>query len=122
LLAGSLGACATFGGGTPEEIVAKRAQAYWDARIDGDAKAAYKFTSPSYRAQVDEQKFVLSHSKTYALAAKVKSVKCEAEVCESGTILQVKPPLMGVNTSTIDLYYAETWVQEDGQWWVSLKP
>ena len=35
-LALSLSACATFGGGTPEEIVAKRAQAYWDARIKGD--------------------------------------------------------------------------------------
>ena len=28
-----LSGCAALGGGTPEEIVAKRAQAYWDAGV-----------------------------------------------------------------------------------------
>ena len=53
----SLAACATMDSGTPEQIVTKRAQAYWDARLKGDASTAYGFANDAFKQAVDEQKF-----------------------------------------------------------------
>lgn len=122
LLASMLGACATMGGGSPEEIVAKQAQAYWTARIDGEVKTAYLMTAPSYRAKVDQKVFGNKAVKTYAQAARVKEVKCTAEVCEAGMLLTVQLPLASSKDGTIEMYYVDKWVLEDGRWWASLNP
>ncbi len=122
VLTSLLGACATMDSGTAEEIVAKKAQVYWDARTTGNPKAAYKLTPPSYRKEVPEAQFIGEKAATYALSAKVRKVACEPEVCVVGLDLQIKPPMLGVKTSTIGMYYTEKWVLEDGRWWVALVP
>ena len=122
LVASLLGACATMDSGKPEEIVAKKAQAYWTARIDGDAQAAYLMTPPSYRAAVKQVAFANKAAKTYAQGAKVKNVKCEADVCEAGMLLEVQLPMASKKDGTIEMYYVDKWVLEDGQWWPALKP
>ena len=41
--------CASMEPAKPEEIVAKRSQAFWNARAEGRVDKAYALTSPAYR-------------------------------------------------------------------------
>lgn len=122
LTALALSACATFGGGTPEQIVAKRAQAYWDARLNGDTAKAYAFTNEAFKLAVDESKFKQGHMATFAVGAEVSKVVCDAQKCDVGINLKVNPPLPGKKIGTIDMYSKQTWLLEDGQWQLFLEP
>ncbi|MGE8318185.1 MAG: hypothetical protein ACN6O3_05510 [Comamonas sp.] len=114
-----LAGCASItGGGAPEEVVAKRSQAYWDARIKGDYKAAYALTNPGYRKVRTAEQFRATHPGTFAVEAEVKNVSCEPQKCGAGVNLKTKPPIMGQKLGTIDVYSRQTWVLEDGQWWL----
>lgn len=121
-LALSLSACATFGGGTPEEIVAKRSQAYWDARIKGDVAKTRSFTNEAFRKTVDEKKFARNHMGTFVQSAAVHSVKCEPEKCDVRLNLKASPPIPGVKMGTITTEGAQTWLLEDGQWNLYIEP
>lgn len=118
----SLTACATMDSGTPEQIVTKRAQAYWDARLKGDASAAYGFANDAFRQAVDEEKFKRGHMATFAVGAEVQKVECDAQKCDVGVNLKVNPPLPGKKIGTIDMYSKQTWLLEDGQWKLYLEP
>lgn len=118
LLAVLAGCASLTGGGTPEEIVAKRAKAYWDARIKGDNQAAYALTNPGYRKVKTAEQFRITNPGTFAVEAEVKNVSCEPQKCEAGINLKTKPPIMGAKVGTIDVYSRQTWVLEDGQWWL----
>lgn len=118
----SLGACATMDSGTPEQIVTKRAQAYWDARLKGDATTAYGFANDAFRQAVSEQKFKQGHMATFAVGAEVQKVECDAQKCDVGTNLKVNPPLPGKKIGTIDVYSKQTWLLEDGQWKLFMEP
>lgn len=118
----SLTACATFGGGTPEEVVAKRAQAYWNARLNGDASKAYQFTNAAFKLAVDEKKFKQNNMASFAVAAEVHKVECDAQKCDVGINLKVDPPIPGKKLGTIDMYSKQTWLLEDGQWMLFLEP
>ena len=118
----SLTACATIDSGTPEQIVTKRAQAYWDARLKGDASTAYGLTNDAFRQAVDEDKFKRGHMATFAVGAEVQKVECDAQKCDVGINLKVNPPLPGKKIGTIDMYSKQTWLLEDGQWKLYLEP
>ena len=118
----SLTACATMDSGTPEQIVTKRAQAYWDARLKGDASTAYGLTNDAFRQAVDEDKFKRGHMATFAVGAEVQKVECDAQKCDVGINLKVNPPLPGKKIGTIDMYSKQTWLLEDGQWKLYLEP
>ena len=106
---------------TPEQIVAERAQARWDALLAGDFETAYSFASPSYRDIVDAVRFQQSlggHASW--LGAKVREVTCREDVCEAMVRLKYRsplPPRMEFETDDI-----ERWLSEDGEWWIFLKP
>ena len=121
-LALSLSACATFGGGTPEEIVAKRSQAYWDARIKGDVAKTRSFANEAFRKTVDEKKFARNNMGTFVQSVEVSSVTCEPEKCEVRLNLKASPPIPGVKMGTITTGSAQTWLLEDGQWNLYLEP
>ena len=118
----SLAGCATMDSGTPEQIVTKRAQAYWDARLKGDASTAYGFANDAFKQAVDEQKFKRGHMATFAVGAEVQKVECDAQKCDVGVNLKVNPPLPGKKVGTIDMYSKQTWLLEDGQWKLYLEP
>ena len=117
-----LSGCAALGGGTPEEIVAKRAQSYWDARIQGDTAKAYKFTNLAYQQVVSEQQFGQLYRGTFAVGAAVKNVSCEPQKCDVGVNLDANPPLMGKKMGTIAMYSKQIWLLEDGQWRLFMEP
>ena len=51
--------CASLKPSTPEEAVAQRAQAYFDAVIAKDYKTSYSLHSPSYRGRYSYEAHVL---------------------------------------------------------------
>ena len=118
-----LTACASLGmGGTPEEVVAKRANDYWAARISGDKGKAYSYANAAYKLAVTQEGFSRQYPGTFAQSAKVKTVNCEQQKCEVGIALVVNAPIPGRKVSNIDMYSTQTWLLEDGQWWLYLQP
>ena len=122
LVGGVLSGCASFAPKTPEEAVSERAQAYWQARLKGDKAKAYSYTHPSYRQVMTEKDYALQYSGTFATAANVTKVVCEAEKCDVGVSMKVTPPVIGGKLKNLDMYATETWLLADGQWWIYLKP
>lgn len=118
LAAITLAGCASLGGGTPEQIVAKRAGEYWKARADGDFVKAYGFSTPAYRKLNSADKFRTQFGAGAAIhGGEAVKVDCEAEKCAVKIKISATPALLGLNLGTIATYLDEIWLLEDGQWW-----
>jgi hypothetical protein len=107
---------------TPEEIVAQRAQARWDAIIAGDWETAYSFASPAYRSLVDADGFRRRQGgQTWVLGTTVRKVECEVDTCEAVVRLKFNPPMPQFGTE-LETDYKERWVLDDSTWWLFLTP
>lgn len=114
----ALAGCATMGAQTPEQKVQARAEAFWKARVAGDAKAAYALMTPAYRGLRDEPSFVKQFGeKAPVMESKITKVTCEAEKCIAQVSLTAKPMVPGLALPTVTGYIDETWLLVDGQWW-----
>ncbi len=114
-----LAACA-IESSKPETVVAKRAQARWDALIKGDLETAYQFLSPGYRQAMPFDRYERNiHGVGLWQAARVSKVVCkQPDVCEATVEVDVKlvvPRIQEPIESTNPLY--ERWVYTDKQWW-----
>jgi len=114
--------CASLQPATPEEVVAKNALAFTNARFQGDHAAAYAYTNAAYQKARTLEQYKKAFPGTFAQSAEIHDVKCDAEKCDVGVDLKVKPPLIGKNLGTIDMYSKQTWLLEDGQWRLYLEP
>jgi len=109
---------------TPEEVVAERAQARWDALVARDFDSAYSFHSPGYRAQTQASSFaaLMITRPVRWDNAEVTAVECEEDICNvevslAYTAVGAPGVLSGMqNERPIN----ETWVKIEGQWWYSL--
>lgn len=121
-----LSACATMERGKPEDVVAQRAQTYWDARLRGDMAAAYALTNPGYRKIRSLHEFTRAYRATSVDGAKVGSVDCEPDRCTVNMEFRatVAFPMKGINQKpvTIDTFSSSTWLLENGQWWLYMEP
>lgn len=114
----ALAGCATLGG-TPEQIVAQRAGEYWKARQAGDYAKAYDLTTPSYRKLHSLEQYRLQFGQGAAIqGAEVVKVDCGPEKCTARIKISAAPALVGVNVGTIATHLSETWLLQDGQWWL----
>ncbi|WP_353235165.1 hypothetical protein [Diaphorobacter ruginosibacter] len=117
-----LAGCATFGAGTPEEAVTKRADERWAAWVKRDYAKAYEYNTPGYRGTVPYEKFVTMRGKDVRiLSGKVNKVTCSsADRCEAKIELKARSALMMRQSfpKEIVTFIDETWVFEDGQWWL----
>ena len=120
--AAALGACAAFTPKTPEQVVAERSQDYWTARIKGDKAKAYSYTHPSYKQVATEKDYALQNPGTFATSIVIEKVECEAEKCDVGLNMKVNPPIIGSKLKEVDIFVSETWLLDQGQWWIYLKP
>ncbi|MCS4294709.1 hypothetical protein M2375_002942 [Comamonas sp. BIGb0152] len=118
----SMVACASFQPSTPEEVVAKNALAFTNARIKGDHAAAYAYTNAAYQKARTLEDYKKAYPGTFAQSAAIHDVKCDEEKCAVGIDLKVKPPLITKNLGTIDMYSKQTWLLEDGQWRLYVEP
>lgn len=119
----ALSGCAAFAPATPEQVVEKRALAYWKARMAGQYEKAYALSTPSYRKLYTDVQFRSQFGAGVNVeSAEVTKVACEAEKCIAQLKLGVKPALLGVKMGTIPTYVDDTWLLEDGQWWHFQEP
>ena len=78
----ALAGCAVFTPATPEQIVAKRASDYWQARIAGKYEKAYELSTPAYRKLKTAEQFRVQFGPGVNVqAAEVASVVCEPQKC-----------------------------------------
>lgn len=107
---------------TPEEIVAQRAQARWDALIAGQWETAYSLASPAYRSLVDVDGFRRQKGgETWVMGTAVRKVECAIDTCEVMVRLKFKPPMPQFGTE-METDYTERWVLDEGDWWIFLTP
>jgi hypothetical protein len=114
-----LAGCATLAGGPPEKVVRERAQERWAALIAGDFPKAYRLMPPSYRASTPVERFVGSFQGGVKwVKADVVWVKCETD--DKCIARMNVDSLVAFNRGTTPLNNAwdETWIREDGGWWL----
>jgi len=123
LLAGGLvmmSGCTSLGGAgaTPEEIVAKRAVARWQAVIAGDWESAYSYATSAYRAAVNLESYKgRIAGPVIRKAAEAKSVSCQESSCEVVLRMTYEPAgRRGFGELTTE--FSERWVEEDGRWYI----
>ena len=118
----ALTGCAAPTPASPEQAVEQRANARWKALLAGDIKQAYGFITPSYRAVTSLERYSadLGGVATW-IGAQVVRVECATEKCTAVVKIEAKPifttPYKGTITTAVD----ETWLLEDGQWWLYQK-
>ena len=120
LLLGLLSACASMAP-TPEERLAERAQARWDALLVKDYAAAYSYYSPGHRAKgsAADLEIKLRMQRVKWTAAKVLDTDCAGDICTVNIELdyQIASPVPGVDAWNGFDKAAEQWVKVDGEWW-----
>ena len=118
-----LAGCASVESGTPEEIVKARATARLKAMVAHDFKKSYEYLAPSYRAvRTVEQYSANIGGAVQWLGADVVRVQCEsAEKCTARIKIDAKPLMSTRYQGTISTGVNETWLLEEGQWWLYQK-
>lgn len=114
-----LAGCSTTTKGTPEEQVRQLATQQLRAVQAGKWEQAYQYTLPSYRAVATQEAF----KKRFAGVGtwknvEIANVECETEKCK--VIIKIELgalPMRGLR-GNIATHVEETWLLEDGQWWL----
>lgn len=121
----ALAGCASMAS-TPEAVVKARATQYWKGRVANDLGASYALLTPSYRGATTLETYKKGFGGAVQLkSAEVADVKCESEdKCVVNTKVEAQPLLvMGRRgLPPIVTYIDETWLREDGQWWLFPTP
>ena len=113
------GCAATSGGTAREDIVRQRATQRVDAYLKGDIAGSYALLTPSYRKLRNLETYSRSFgSGARWQAAEVSSVACVEQRCTVGLKVRVKPLIPGMFNDTITVQFEETWLLEDGNWWL----
>lgn len=112
--------CAAMGPLAPEDAVKARASARWAALLKPDMGAAYSYMAPGYRKVHDEEAYRMRRGSAVKwTGAEVVDVRCpEATKCIAKVRIEAKPFLGGKFGDTIATHAEETWLLEDGQWWL----
>ena len=85
--------------------------------MKGDLDAAYRFLSPGTRAVVSAEGYKGSFKSGFFKSATVESVKCGSpDSCDVQVAIEY-----GFRGSRIKTPLPETWVMQDGNWWLVLK-
>jgi hypothetical protein len=117
-----LAACASLQT-KPEDAVTERANARWQALLKGDMAKAYTFSSPGFRAVVNLDGF---RARTGIAgrwhSAQVVNVTCDTpERCKAVIKLEFSTLMPGFYKDRMVTHIDETWLLEDGQWWMFQK-
>lgn len=125
LAAVALAGCASMAT-TPEAIVKARATQQWQARIAGDLDASYKLTTPSFRGATTLESYKKGFGSAVVIkSAEVATVTCEsADKCIVNAKVEAQPNLVLGRRALPPFvtYIDETWLREDGQWWLFPTP
>ena len=113
-------ACAALPGLTPQDQVRARATQRWQALLANDYAKAYEFATPSYRALVTPDSYRSRQGAALQrTSAKVFNVDCPTtDKCTARVEVSVKPPLGSRYGADVTAPVDESWVLENGQWWL----
>lgn len=116
----TLSACASLGSRPPEEQVRLRATERWSAMIAKDINRAYTFNTPGYRAVVKPEVFSNRFGSAVTwVGSEVIAVECaESTKCVAKIRIDFKPLLSARSNGKMNTHIDETWLLEDGQWWI----
>jgi len=106
---------------TPEEEVRKLATQRWQALLAGKFEQAYEFATPAFKKlrTVDFYRTNRAAVPVKWLSAEVLRVDCEAARCKVTVKVISEPRVPGFRKPlNLESGIEETWVQEDGQWWI----
>lgn len=114
--------CAALQPATPEEAVAARALARYDALIAMNYRSAYAFLTPAYREEFSYENWIRTRPpRARFVSASIVSVDCpSADLCNVEVRNGYHSP-QGVRAApkgVIERVTAERWVRVDGQWWL----
>ncbi len=118
-----LAGCASVETSAPEEIVKARAEARWKAMVAHDFKRAYNYLAPSYRAvySLEQYNQKLNGGAPW-VGVDVGRVHCEAiDKCTVTLRIESKPVGVMHFKGNIVTGDSETWLLEDGKWWLYQK-
>ncbi|PIE45852.1 MAG: hypothetical protein CSA45_01460 [Gammaproteobacteria bacterium] len=107
----------------PEEAVKQRVLTRWDIRKAGKIEGLYEFLSPAQRQALSR----IAYERTFGdrveyINIKINAINCPGEKptnCEVKLLVTAK--LKGKGLPAADNQVIETWVLEDGQWWLVSK-
>ncbi len=119
-LAIALGACATVSSAPPEDTVRQRGNERWKALVAADFGKAYSYNTPSFRSVVSQEVYRGRIGGAVVwVGAELVEVKCpEAAKCLAKVRIDFKPVMRGAQGDKLSTYGDETWLLEDGQWWI----
>ena len=119
LLLGFLAGCTTTS--QPEDILAERVQARWDALLSGEYEEAYAYFSPGYRSTTSVIDFAVEFRmrRIRWISAEYVEKSCEEKICTVKVRVEYKvaKPVPGVPVWHSFSTDEEKWVNIDGQWW-----
>jgi len=121
-LFGCAAATAPLSTQSPEERLAERARAYWEARKRRDLVAQYSFEQPFYRERVSLTAFAQGRGATVVRAYEIKAIKVKEDaglVSLRVTYRPHHPRLRGQSDSTLDT--DQPWVHVEREWYLSYK-
>lgn len=107
---------------SPEERLAERARAYWEARKRRDLVAQYSFEQPFFRERVTLTAFVQGRGATVVLAYEIKAIKVKEDAGLVSLRVTYRPShtrLRGQFGSTSD--FNQQWVYVEREWYLSYK-
>ena len=121
LLIAILGGCTTLTPKSPEEAVRARAQERWVSMLSGKFDKAYELLSPSYRKVKDFESYRRGFGDSARWTrAEVALVNCpEPTKCNVNVEIGIQPMIPVGFKGTITTQVQESWVLEDGRWWLS---
>lgn len=135
LLAAAMLAAATAAGAAdapqqqpPEVAVRERATQRWQALIAGKYEDAYKLLAPGTRAIQSFDAYRNSIGDAVAwTGAEVVRVECNdaADKCDAVVRVESKGIFPGMSRSklqTLSTHIDETWIRQDGEWWLYQQP
>jgi len=107
----------------PEDVVADRAMARWEALINNDLEATYPYQTPGYREQTTAVEHVVGLSRRLVswTWAELREVRCQERRCELDFMVGYRADgapgvLQGLESEGP---VTQVWIQIDGQWWYS---
>jgi hypothetical protein len=107
----------------PEDAVTQRATERWQALVKGQILKAYEYNTPGYKALVTPEGFIgRTGIAGRWLGAEVVRVECaQPTSCKVVIRLDYQALFSGRTTDKLSTHIDETWLLEDGQWWIFQK-
>lgn len=120
LLGMLLAGCAAVEPRAPEDIVAERAQARWDALLAKDVETAYQYYSPGFRSGVSEKSLRsrLFGPRVEWKEVELREVTCSGDLCHPVFVVtyDFRSPTPRVGTIESATRLEEDWIRVDGDW------